>query len=140
MRILDRWPTTTPRLDACRRIPLTLFGPRLRRIAARRLPGLLGRTHCGKGAAASARALGAGPSEVRGWGPGVSGRRAGPAGGVMALPSASFRSLGLWWSAPGSACAGDPAVDVQVVWSPRFAETSRRTFSTGETEEVRPVT
>lgn len=28
----------------------------------------------------------------------------------------------------GSACAGDPAVDVQVVWSPLFDETSRRAF------------
>ncbi|MFP4511607.1 MAG: aminoglycoside phosphotransferase family protein [Acidimicrobiales bacterium] len=28
----------------------------------------------------------------------------------------------------GSACAGDPAVDVQVVWSPLFTDTSRRTF------------
>lgn len=28
----------------------------------------------------------------------------------------------------GSACAGDPAVDVQVVWSPLFTERSRRTF------------
>jgi aminoglycoside phosphotransferase (APT) family kinase protein len=28
----------------------------------------------------------------------------------------------------GSACAGDPAVDVQVVWSPLFTDESRRTF------------
>lgn len=28
----------------------------------------------------------------------------------------------------GSACAGDPAVDVQVVWSPLFTEGSRRAF------------
>ena len=28
----------------------------------------------------------------------------------------------------GSACAGDPAVDVQVVWSPLFTETSRMAF------------
>jgi len=28
----------------------------------------------------------------------------------------------------GSACAGDPAVDVQVVWSPLFTEDSRRAF------------
>lgn len=28
----------------------------------------------------------------------------------------------------GSACAGDPAVDVQVVWSPLFTEESRRAF------------
>jgi aminoglycoside phosphotransferase (APT) family kinase protein len=28
----------------------------------------------------------------------------------------------------GSACAGDPAVDVQVVWSPLFSVESRRTF------------
>jgi aminoglycoside phosphotransferase (APT) family kinase protein len=28
----------------------------------------------------------------------------------------------------GSACAGDPAVDVQVVWSPLFTEESRRVF------------
>lgn len=28
----------------------------------------------------------------------------------------------------GSACAGDPAVDVQVVWSPLFTEASRRAF------------
>jgi aminoglycoside phosphotransferase (APT) family kinase protein len=28
----------------------------------------------------------------------------------------------------GSACAGDPAVDVQVVWSPLFTDTSRRAF------------
>ncbi len=28
----------------------------------------------------------------------------------------------------GSACAGDPAVDVQVVWSPLFTEQSRRAF------------
>ena len=28
----------------------------------------------------------------------------------------------------GSACAGDPAVDVQVVWSPLFTECSRRSF------------
>jgi aminoglycoside phosphotransferase (APT) family kinase protein len=28
----------------------------------------------------------------------------------------------------GSACAGDPAVDVQVVWSPLFTENSRRAF------------
>lgn len=28
----------------------------------------------------------------------------------------------------GSACAGDPAVDVQVVWSPLFTDGSRRTF------------
>lgn len=30
----------------------------------------------------------------------------------------------------GSACAGDPAVDVQVVWSPLFTEESRRSFLT----------
>jgi aminoglycoside phosphotransferase (APT) family kinase protein len=34
----------------------------------------------------------------------------------------------------GSACAGDPAVDVQVVWSPLFTEESRRVFL--ETLEV----
>ena len=28
----------------------------------------------------------------------------------------------------GSACAGDPAVDVQVVWSPLFTDDSRRAF------------
>ena len=28
----------------------------------------------------------------------------------------------------GSACAGDPAVDIQVVWSPLFTEDSRRVF------------
>jgi aminoglycoside phosphotransferase (APT) family kinase protein len=28
----------------------------------------------------------------------------------------------------GSACAGDPAVDIQVVWSPLFTDGSRRTF------------
>ena len=28
----------------------------------------------------------------------------------------------------GSACAGDPAVDIQVVWSPLFTECSRRSF------------
>ncbi len=28
----------------------------------------------------------------------------------------------------GSACAGDPAVDVQVIWSPLFTEASRQTF------------
>jgi aminoglycoside phosphotransferase (APT) family kinase protein len=28
----------------------------------------------------------------------------------------------------GSACAGDPAVDVQVIWSPLFTEESRRVF------------
>jgi len=28
----------------------------------------------------------------------------------------------------GSACAGDPAVDIQVVWSPLFTDTSRRVF------------
>jgi aminoglycoside phosphotransferase (APT) family kinase protein len=28
----------------------------------------------------------------------------------------------------GSACAGDPAVDIQVVWSPLFTEQSRRAF------------
>jgi aminoglycoside phosphotransferase (APT) family kinase protein len=28
----------------------------------------------------------------------------------------------------GSACAGDPAVDVQVVWSPLFTDASRRSF------------
>ena len=28
----------------------------------------------------------------------------------------------------GSACAGDPAVDIQVVWSPLFTEDSRRAF------------
>jgi aminoglycoside phosphotransferase (APT) family kinase protein len=28
----------------------------------------------------------------------------------------------------GSACAGDPAVDVQVVWSPLFTDNSRRSF------------
>jgi aminoglycoside phosphotransferase (APT) family kinase protein len=28
----------------------------------------------------------------------------------------------------GSACAGDPAVDVQVVWSPLFTDNSRRAF------------
>lgn len=28
----------------------------------------------------------------------------------------------------GSACAGDPAVDIQVVWSPLFTEASRRVF------------
>jgi len=28
----------------------------------------------------------------------------------------------------GSACAGDPAVDVQVVWSPLFTNDSRRAF------------
>jgi len=28
----------------------------------------------------------------------------------------------------GSACAGDPAVDIQVVWSPLFTEESRRAF------------
>ena len=28
----------------------------------------------------------------------------------------------------GSACAGDPAVDIQVVWSPLFTEESRRVF------------
>jgi aminoglycoside phosphotransferase (APT) family kinase protein len=28
----------------------------------------------------------------------------------------------------GSACAGDPAVDVQAIWSPLFTEDSRRTF------------
>lgn len=28
----------------------------------------------------------------------------------------------------GSACAGDPAVDVQVVWSPLFTDSSRRVF------------
>ncbi len=28
----------------------------------------------------------------------------------------------------GSACAGDPAVDIQVVWSPLFTERSRRAF------------
>jgi aminoglycoside phosphotransferase (APT) family kinase protein len=28
----------------------------------------------------------------------------------------------------GSACAGDPAVDVQVVWSPLFTDRSRRVF------------
>jgi aminoglycoside phosphotransferase (APT) family kinase protein len=28
----------------------------------------------------------------------------------------------------GSACAGDPAVDVQVVWSPLFTEESRTVF------------
>jgi len=28
----------------------------------------------------------------------------------------------------GSACAGDPAVDVQVVWSPLFTDTSRQAF------------
>ena len=27
-----------------------------------------------------------------------------------------------------SACVGDPAVDVQVVWSPLFTDASRRTF------------
>jgi aminoglycoside phosphotransferase (APT) family kinase protein len=32
--------------------------------------------------------------------------------------------LGDW----GSACAGDPAVDVQVVWSPLFTDASRRAF------------
>lgn len=31
----------------------------------------------------------------------------------------------------GSACAGDPAVDIQVVWSPLFTETSRRAFLDG---------
>lgn len=30
----------------------------------------------------------------------------------------------------GSACAGDPAVDVQVVWSPLFTESSRQAFLT----------
>jgi aminoglycoside phosphotransferase (APT) family kinase protein len=28
----------------------------------------------------------------------------------------------------GSACAGDPAVDVQVVWSPLFTDESRQVF------------
>lgn len=28
----------------------------------------------------------------------------------------------------GSACAGDPAVDVQVIWSPLFTDSSRRVF------------
>jgi aminoglycoside phosphotransferase (APT) family kinase protein len=28
----------------------------------------------------------------------------------------------------GSACAGDPSVDVQVIWSPLFTEDSRRAF------------
>ena len=30
----------------------------------------------------------------------------------------------------GSVCAGDPAVDVQVVWSPLFTDESRRRFLT----------
>jgi hypothetical protein len=34
----------------------------------------------------------------------------------------------VWHRRLGSACAGDPAVDVQVVWSPLFTDDSRRAF------------
>jgi aminoglycoside phosphotransferase (APT) family kinase protein len=44
--------------------------------------------------------------------------------GNCLLRAGRLRGLVDW----GSACAGDPAVDVQVVWSPLFTEASRRAF------------